>query len=104
MAHHFLGKHHKAATAAGEAEPPKVTDWRKEEKHHKHMEQLAQLGTVIAGAKKGPSTRTPTRSRKASPPPSPLAAPASPSTNTTRRRTPRSTADTAIGYSPTLHR
>jgi hypothetical protein len=54
MAHHFLGKHHKAATAAGEAEPPKVTDWRKEEKHHKHMEQLAQLGTVIAGAKKGP--------------------------------------------------
>jgi ABA/WDS induced protein len=25
-------------------------DYRKQEKHHKHMEQLAQLGAVTAGA------------------------------------------------------
>jgi hypothetical protein len=42
-----MGHHHKnddkAAAAAG-------GDHRKEEKHHKHMEQLAKLGAVAAGA------------------------------------------------------
>jgi hypothetical protein len=101
MAHHFLGsKHH-----GGEAS--KVTDWRKEEKHHKHMEQLGQLGAVAAGAyamhgkhKAKDPEHAHSHKIKGSPPPSPWAAPALPSTSTTRRKTPRSTAatDTTTSY------
>jgi hypothetical protein len=96
MAHHFLGnKHH-----GGEA--TKVTDWRKEEKHPTSTWsssassalslQEPTLCTRSTRRRRTPSTRTRTRSRKGSPPPSPWAAPALPSTSTTRRKTPRSTA------------
>ncbi|TVU36979.1 hypothetical protein EJB05_18941, partial [Eragrostis curvula] len=47
MAHHILGHHHHKAAESG---PAKITDWRKQEKPHKHMEQLGQIGAVAAGA------------------------------------------------------
>ena len=44
--------HHKneEKMAAAGAAPKDAGDYRKEEKHHKHMEQLAKLGAVAAGA------------------------------------------------------
>ena len=43
-----MGHHQPSSSIKNKAEA--AGDHRKEEKHHKHMEQLAQLGAVAAGA------------------------------------------------------
>ena len=49
MGHHHHDKNKAEAAAGGGGK-----DWRKEEKHHKHMEQLAKLGADMRSLSEPP--------------------------------------------------